>query len=59
MINKFMNVNRALGISFYQMCTGQLPFHANGTEAGGKWICHEKEPELPFEYDEFKPLYHK
>ena len=54
-----MNVNRALGISFYQMCTGQLPFHANGTEAGGKWICHEKEPELPFEYDEFKPLYHK
>ena len=22
-------------------------------------LIDEKEPELPFEYDEFKPLYHK
>ncbi len=41
------------------MCTGELPFFANGTEHGGKWICTEKEPELPTEFEEYKPLYHK
>jgi hypothetical protein len=43
------------------MCTGELPFHfyANGTNRGGFWICDKKEPELPTEFEEYKPLYHK
>jgi hypothetical protein len=41
------------------MCTGELPFYANATEHGGEWICNEKEPELPTEFEEYKPLYHK
>ncbi len=48
-----------MGISFYQMCTGQLPFDAYNTEYGGKWICKEIEPELPTEFEEYKTLYHK
>jgi hypothetical protein len=41
------------------MCTGELPFYANATEHGGKWICKEIEPELPTEFEEYKTLYHK
>jgi hypothetical protein len=58
-MNTLLNENRALGVSFYQMCTGELPFYANSEKNLKDLIFNQKEPELPTEFEEYKPLYHK
>jgi hypothetical protein len=52
-INKFFDLIRALGVSFYQMCTGYLPF------VFIEYIISDPTPDLPDEFQEFDNLFKK
>jgi hypothetical protein len=49
---------RALGVSFYQICTGYLPFVANEF-VGGRYIISDPTPDLPDEFHEYNNLFKK
>ena len=49
---------RALGVSFYQICTGYLPFIANDT-VRGYFVNTKPTPELPNEFQEYNIIFKK
>jgi hypothetical protein len=53
-INTYFDLIRALGVSFYQICTGYLPFVANKTV-----ISSNPTPDLPDEFYEYNILFKK
>jgi hypothetical protein len=57
-INTYFDLIRALGVSFYQICTGYLPFVANKV-VGGHFIIENSIPDLPDEFREYNNLFKK
>ena len=57
-INNNFFLTRALGVSFYQICTGYLPFVANKV-VGGRYIITNPTPDLPDEFHEYNNLFKK
>jgi hypothetical protein len=49
---------RSLGVSFYQICTGYIPFISNKI-IGGQYIINKPTPDLPDEFHEYKYLFKK
>jgi hypothetical protein len=52
-INNYFVLIRALGVSFYQMCTGYLPFVVI------EYIISDPTPDLPDEFHEYNNLFKK
>ncbi len=52
-IKNHFDLIRALGVSFYQMCTGYLPFVLI------EYIISEPAPDLPDEFREYNSLFKK
>jgi hypothetical protein len=57
-MNNYFILTRALGVSFYQICTGFLPFVANKS-VGGRYIISNLTPNLPDEFHEYNNLFKK
>ena len=56
--NNYFVLIRALGVSFYQICTGDLPFVADKLVAG-RYITTNPTPDLPHKFHEYNKLFKK
>jgi hypothetical protein len=57
-INNYFDLIRALGVSFYEICTGYLPFVTNKF-VRGRYIISDPTPDLPHEFHEYNNLFKK
>ncbi len=53
------SINRALGVTFYQMCTKNLPFKEINRDECKDEVINKPTPKLPDIYKDYQKLFEK